>query len=61
MSINTESLFAACAALPEEERLALVNRLLETIPVDGKYWFEDDPEFEAELRRRSADNSELIP
>lgn len=51
--MSTQQLREEVLALPEEERLALAQELLES--VDGPGGFVEDPEFHAELRRRSAE------
>lgn len=53
MSDETDRLLAAALALPEEERIRLVERLLESLPPEGGA--ETEEEFAAELERRAAE------
>jgi putative addiction module component (TIGR02574 family) len=55
MQLPSESVFEAALGLPEDERLALVSRLLETIPVDDSAISLDDDSLVEELDRRFAD------
>jgi len=55
MQVNAESIFEAALKLPENERLALVSRLLETMPDEQLGLSLDDPELLNELKQRSAD------
>ena len=63
MDMQSQSILDAALALPEAERLVLVERLLETLPDDEIEVTEE--EFHAELDRRHAevmrDPSCLIP
>jgi hypothetical protein len=45
----------AALQLPESERLVIASRLLETLPDELPGLPDDDPEFGAELDRRSGD------
>jgi hypothetical protein len=51
----------AALRLPEEDRLAIVSRLLESLPDSPPGWSVDDPEFDAELERRSGDWEGAVP
>jgi putative addiction module component (TIGR02574 family) len=53
MSSQTESVYQAAMALPDAERLMLVERLMETLPSSEDELSED--EFIAELDRRFAE------
>jgi hypothetical protein len=55
MEANAESIFEAALKLPENERLALASRLLETMPDERLGLSLDDPDLLNELKRRSAD------
>ena len=50
-----EAVLEAALGLPENERLALASRLLETIPVDDATISLDDDSLLEELERRFAD------
>ena len=58
-SINV--LFEAALQLPEEERLSLVSRILDTLPVDDLTASIDDPDLLLELERRFAEPEGAIP
>ncbi len=53
MSPTGKALFQQAAALPENERLALVERIMETLPPAADDL--TDEEWEAELERRRAE------
>ena len=55
MHLPSETVFEAALGLPENERLALASRLLETIPVDDSAISLDDDLLLDELKRRFAD------
>ena len=55
MQLPSETVFEAALGLPENERLALVSRLLETMPVDESAISLDDESLVEELDRRFAD------
>ena len=59
MSDTAESLFQAALRLPDEDRLALVSKLLETLPPDLSAL--DEPQFAEELERRFADDTGAVP
>jgi hypothetical protein len=59
MQLTPEALFEAAMNLPEEQRLDLAARLLDTVPPG--LLSEDDPDFIAELDRRFNDGSPGIP
>jgi hypothetical protein len=55
MEPNSDAIFQAALGLPEDQRLALVARLLETVPDEPAGLSIDDPDLVEELKRRSAD------
>ena len=58
---DCEAIFEAALKLPENERLTLVSRLLETIPDEPAGLSVDDPDLIAELDRRMADREGATP
>ena len=60
MQLPSETVFEAALGLPENERLALVSRLLETIPVDDSALSLDADSLVEELDRRFADREGSI-
>jgi len=61
MNANSNEIFAAAMQLPEADRFDLVSRLLESLPPDHAGLSIDDPDLEAELDRRFADLSDVVP
>jgi putative addiction module component (TIGR02574 family) len=61
MESNPEAIYQAALELPEDERLALVTRILETVPDEPAGLSIDDPQLMAELERRSADLDGAVP
>jgi putative addiction module component (TIGR02574 family) len=61
MPQNAEVLFEAALELPEDERLTLVSRILDTMPADSLTVSLDDPQLMDELERRFADSEGAIP
>ena len=59
MQLTPESILEAALKLPENERLDLAARLLDTVPPE--IMSVDDPEFIDELDRRFNDGSPTIP
>lgn len=59
MQLTPEAIFEAAMNLPENERLDLASRLLDTVPPG--IMSPDDPDFIAELDRRFNDGSPTIP
>ena len=59
-STLTEILDAALL-LPERDRLVIASRLLETLPEELAGLSDNEPEFEAELHRRSGDVAGSVP
>ncbi|MGW8256629.1 MAG: hypothetical protein ACWGMZ_03995 [Thermoguttaceae bacterium] len=60
MQLPVETVFEAALGLPEGERLALVSRLLESMPVDDAAISLDDEAIGEELDRRFADRQGSI-
>ncbi|NLF70735.1 MAG: hypothetical protein GX575_17015 [Candidatus Anammoximicrobium sp.] len=60
MPDSANVLFEAARQLPEEERLSLVSRILDTLPVDDLTASIDDPDLLLELERRFADSEGAI-
>jgi putative addiction module component (TIGR02574 family) len=58
---GSEEIFDAALELSDDEKMALVGRLMETIPVENLSISLDDPELASELQRRIADSSGVIP
>lgn len=56
MLADREAVLAAALALPESDRLSIVDQLLATLPPDSPEAWEDD-ELAAELRQRRQDQS----
>ena len=56
----SEMIFSEALKLPENERLVLVARLLETMPADDSAMSLDDASLLEELDRRFADPSESV-
>jgi hypothetical protein len=59
MQLSSDALYEAAMKLPDNERLDLAARLLDTVPPG--ILSEDDPDFIAELERRFNDGSPTIP
>ena len=55
MPESAHVLFEAALQLPEQERLSLVSRILDTMPDQDVTTCVDDPDLLVELERRSAD------
>lgn len=61
MSMNRDQLYQAALGLQDSDRLELAGQLMETISITDELWEAEDPEFLAELDRRSEDQSLPIP
>jgi hypothetical protein len=59
MQLTPDNILQAALNLPEEQRLDLAARLLDTVPSGALSV--DDPDFIAELDRRFNDGSPAIP
>jgi putative addiction module component (TIGR02574 family) len=53
MTDDAKRLLPELLALSEGDRLDLIDALWDSMPVRSGVWCEDDPEFKAELRRRT--------
>lgn len=61
MPVTRDEILEAALRLPEVDRLAIVNRLLETLPDDPPGLSDDDSAFAEELERRSNDWEGAVP
>jgi putative addiction module component (TIGR02574 family) len=61
MELTADNIFEAAAKLPENERMELVTRLMDTLPPEPDLLSLDDPNLIEELNRRAADDSGAIP
>ena len=61
MSATRDEILDAALRLPEPDRLVIASRLMETLPDNLPGLSDDDPEFAAELDRRSGDLDGSIP
>lgn len=61
MPSQPEAVFEAALRLSEDQRLALVSRLLETLPSEELTASVDDPKLIDELDRRFADDEGAVP
>jgi hypothetical protein len=61
MSSTRDEVLQAALLLPEADRVLIVNRLLDTLPDNLSGIVYDDPEFAAELERRSGDWKGAVP
>lgn len=55
MATTRDEILEVALQLPEGDRMAIIDRLLETLPGDLPGLSDDDPEFHEELERRSGD------
>lgn len=60
MIANRDEILDA-ALIPEDDRVLIAGRLLETVPEELNLLDFDDPELEAELGRRSGDWEGAVP
>jgi putative addiction module component (TIGR02574 family) len=60
MQQDSEKIFDAALKLSEDERLALVSRLMATMPAENLTIALDDPDLANELERRFADSGGAI-
>ena len=60
MPMTREEVLSAALRLPEDDRLAIASRLMETLPDVPPGLPEDEAEFVAELDRRSGDFKDAI-
>lgn len=61
MEPSAESILAAAMKLPEDQRLVLASRLLESATSDEATTSIEDAELAAELDRRFADRDGAVP
>jgi hypothetical protein len=58
---SLDEILDAALKLPESDRKTIASRLLDTLPEEPPGLRDDDPEFEAELDRRSGDLTGSVP
>ena len=61
MQADSDAILDAALKLPEDQRLSLVSRLLESLPPEDLTLSLDDPQLVEELDRRSADSEGAVP
>jgi hypothetical protein len=61
MQADSDAIFQAALSLPEAERLALVSRLIETMPEHSLTACLDDDDLRSEVERRFADQAGSVP
>lgn len=61
MQLTPEAIYEAAMSLPENERLDLAARLLDTVPAELDLLSIDDPDLIDQLDRRAADDSGAVP
>jgi putative addiction module component (TIGR02574 family) len=61
MQLSADAIFDAASKLPDDARLELVSRLMDTLPGPPNLLSLDDPNLVEELDRRAADDSGSIP
>lgn len=61
MPVSPQEIIDAAINLPERERLAVANRLMESLPDELVALDVDDPELLNELDRRWHDRKDTIP
>ena len=61
MPTDPQAILDAALQLPENERLAIVSRLLETLPPEDVTISLDDAQLAEELDRRFADSEGAVP
>ncbi len=61
MQTTPNSIFEAAIKLPEDQRLDLAMRLMDTLPPELDLLSLDDPNLVEELDRRAADDAGAIP
>ncbi len=61
MSETAEAILAAIRSLPDEERAALIDRLLESELPPDNYAGMTEEEFQAEMRRRCEEAKNGVP
>jgi putative addiction module component (TIGR02574 family) len=61
METDPQAILDAALQLSDDERLAIVSRLLETLPPEDVTISLDDAQLAEELDRRFADGEEAVP
>lgn len=61
MQSDPQSILDAALRLPENDRIEIVSRLLETLPPEDITISLDDPRLAEELDRRFADSEGAVP
>jgi len=61
MQLTPDTIFEAALNLPENDRLNLATRLLDSVPPELGLLSLDDPNLIEELDRRAADDSGAMP
>ena len=61
MQLTPDTILEAALSLPENDRLDLATRLLDSVPPGMDLLSLDDPNLIEELDRRAADDSGAIP
>ena len=61
MPATRDEILDAAHSLPETDRLVIASRLLDTVPDHPPGLSDDDPQFAAELDRRSGDLAGAVP
>lgn len=61
MQLTSDAIYEAAMALPENERLDLAARLLDTVPAELDLLSMNDPDLIQQLDRRAADDSGSKP
>lgn len=61
MHSDLQAVLDAAMQLPEADRLALVSRLMQSLPPEDESVSWDAPELAAELDRRFAEHDEGVP
>lgn len=61
MPSTRDEILEAAMRLSDGDRLAIIDRLMESLPDDFPGLVNDDPDFVAELERRSGDWEGAVP
>jgi len=60
MTPDSDAIYEAAMNLPEQDRLVLVTRLMDTLPAEDEGLSMDDPGLMEELDRRWAENGKGV-
>ena len=60
MPLETHTIFDAAMKLPDDERLLLASRIMDTLPPDDLTCSLDDADLLAELDRRFSDSQDAV-